>query len=66
MLVGMGTPNVMLPLSAAACREVDLVGVFRSVSLPTLPYSVTNSHFAYLADMQTHIRHRSHSSPPVH
>jgi L-iditol 2-dehydrogenase len=31
MLVGMGTPNVMLPLSAAACREVDLVGVFRYV-----------------------------------
>lgn len=29
MLVGMGTPNVVLPLSAAACREVDLLGVFR-------------------------------------
>ncbi|KDQ09625.1 hypothetical protein BOTBODRAFT_36864 [Botryobasidium botryosum FD-172 SS1] len=28
-LVGMGTPNPTLPLSAAACREVDLVGVFR-------------------------------------
>jgi L-iditol 2-dehydrogenase len=31
MLVGMGTPNVSLPLSAAACREVDLIGVFRYV-----------------------------------
>ncbi|KAG8810465.1 hypothetical protein FRC18_004042 [Serendipita sp. 400] len=29
LLVGMGTPNVSLPLSAAACREVDLIGVFR-------------------------------------
>lgn len=25
----MGTSNAMLPLSAAACREVDLIGVFR-------------------------------------
>ncbi|KAI0146194.1 GroES-like protein [Xylariaceae sp. FL1272] len=29
MLVGMGTPNVTLPLSAAALREVDIRGVFR-------------------------------------
>lgn len=28
-LVGMGTPNPYLPLSSAAMREVDLVGVFR-------------------------------------
>lgn len=29
MLVGMGTPIQTLALSAAALREVDLVGVFR-------------------------------------
>jgi len=29
MLIGMGTPIQTLPLSAAALREVDLVGVFR-------------------------------------
>jgi len=29
MLVGMGTPNVTLPLSAAALREVDIQGSFR-------------------------------------
>ncbi|KAG9313461.1 chaperonin 10-like protein [Chiua virens] len=29
MLVGMGTRNVMLPLSAAALREVDIQGSFR-------------------------------------
>jgi len=28
-LVGMGTPNPTLPLSAAALREIDLIGVFR-------------------------------------
>jgi L-iditol 2-dehydrogenase len=29
MLIGMGTPVYTLPVSAAALREVDLVGVFR-------------------------------------
>ena len=29
MLIGMGNPIQTLPVSAAALREVDLVGVFR-------------------------------------
>lgn len=29
MIIGMGTPILTLPLSAAALREVDLLGVFR-------------------------------------
>jgi L-iditol 2-dehydrogenase len=29
MLIGMGNPIQTLPISAAALREVDLVGVFR-------------------------------------
>lgn len=29
MLVGMGARNVMLPLSTAALREVDIIGSFR-------------------------------------
>lgn len=29
MLIGMGTPILTLPVSAAALREIDLVGVFR-------------------------------------
>lgn len=29
MLIGMGTRNVMLPLSTAALREVDIQGSFR-------------------------------------
>lgn len=49
MLIGMGQPIQTLPISAAALREVDLVGVFRyadtykeaielvSSSIPLLP-----------------------------
>lgn len=29
MIIGMGTPVLTLPISAAALREVDLIGVFR-------------------------------------
>lgn len=29
MLVGMGTPTMALPISAAAIREVDILGTFR-------------------------------------
>jgi len=29
MIIGMGTPVLTLPMSAAALREVDLLGVFR-------------------------------------
>ena len=29
MLVGMGSPNQTLPISAAALREVDILGTFR-------------------------------------
>jgi len=29
MIIGMGTPIQTLPISAAALREVDLIGVFR-------------------------------------
>lgn len=29
MLIGMGTPILTLPISAAALREIDIIGVFR-------------------------------------
>lgn len=38
MLVGMGHPIQTLPLSAAALREVDIVGVFRYAN--TYPESI--------------------------
>ncbi|KAI9734158.1 MAG: hypothetical protein M1818_006636 [Claussenomyces sp. TS43310] len=39
LLIGMGTPIQTLPISAAALREVDLVGVFRYAK--TYPYGIS-------------------------
>ena len=39
MLIGMGTPIQTLPVSAAALREIDLVGVFRYAS--TYKYGIS-------------------------
>lgn len=38
-MIGMGTPVQTLPISAAALREVDLVGVFRYSD--TYPYGIS-------------------------
>ncbi len=38
-MIGMGTPVQTLPLSAAALREVDLLGVFRYAD--TYPYGIS-------------------------
>ncbi|KFZ19369.1 hypothetical protein V501_00698 [Pseudogymnoascus sp. VKM F-4519 (FW-2642)] len=39
IMIGMGTPVQTLPMSAAALREVDLIGVFRYAS--TYPYGIS-------------------------
>lgn len=55
VLIGMGTPNQTLPLSAAALREVDLVGVFR--------YSDT---YQYAVDLLSgHVRGSGRSLPDL-
>lgn len=56
MLVGMGTPNVMLPLSAAACREVDLLGVFRYAN--TYPAALALLGSGALDGVEKMITHR--------
>ena len=39
MLIGMGNPIQTIPISAAALREVDLIGVFRYAN--TYPEGIT-------------------------
>ncbi len=39
IMIGMGTPIQTLPVSAAALREVDLIGVFRYSN--TYPYGIS-------------------------
>lgn len=39
VMIGMGTPIQTLPISAAALREVDLIGVFRYSN--TYPYGIS-------------------------
>ncbi len=56
MLVGMGTPNVLLPLSAAACREVDLIGVFRYAN--TYPAALALLSSGALDGVEKMITHR--------
>ncbi|KAG8831720.1 hypothetical protein FRC17_002678, partial [Serendipita sp. 399] len=56
LLVGMGTPNVSLPLSAAACREVDLIGVFRYAT--TYPSALALLSSGVLEGVEKMITHR--------
>ncbi|PVF93663.1 GroES-like protein [Serendipita vermifera] len=56
LLVGMGTPNVAVPLSAAACREVDLIGVFRYAN--TYPASLALLASGALDGIEKMITHR--------
>lgn len=56
MLVGMGSPNVMLPLSAAATREVDVQGCFRYAN--TYPTALALLASGKLENIEKLITHR--------
>jgi L-iditol 2-dehydrogenase len=56
MLVGMGSPNVMLPLSAAATREVDIQGSFRYAN--TYPDALALLSSGKLANVEKLVTHR--------
>lgn len=61
-MIGMGTPVQTLPMSAAALREVDLIGVFRYSN--TYPYGISvlagemNGFGRSLPDVSKLITHR--------
>jgi len=58
MLIGMGSPIQTLPISAAALREVDLVGVFRYANTYGEAIKLVSSRNPSLPDLSKLITHR--------
>lgn len=56
MLIGMGSRNVMLPLSSAALREVDIHGSFRYAN--TYPAALELLSSGKLENVEKLITHR--------
>ena len=56
MLVGMGARNVMLPISAAALREVDIHGSFRYAN--TYPTAIALLASGKLKNVDKLVTHR--------
>lgn len=58
MLIGMGSPIQTLPISAAALREVDLVGVFRYANTYKEAIELVSSGNPLLPDLSKLITQR--------
>jgi L-iditol 2-dehydrogenase len=59
MLIGMGSPIQTLPISAAALREIDLVGVFRYANTYEDAIKLVSSGNPLLPDLSKLITQRS-------
>ena len=60
MIVGMGNPVQTIPLSAAALREVDIVGTFRYANTYPEAIELVSSKDASLPDLSQLVTHRFH------
>ncbi len=58
MLIGMGIPIQTLPISAAALREVDIVGVFRYANTYGEGIEIVSRQDANMPDFSKLITHR--------
>ncbi len=58
MIVGMGNPVQTLPISAAALREVDIVGTFRYANTYPRAIELVASKDSGLPDLQKLVTHR--------
>ncbi|KAM0248866.1 hypothetical protein ACHAQJ_009265 [Trichoderma viride] len=58
MIIGMGTPILTLPLSAAALREVDIVGVFRYANTYADAIEMLHKKDPVFPDLERLITHR--------
>ncbi len=57
-MIGMGSPIQTLPISAAALREVDLMGVFRYANTYEEAIKLVSSGNPLLPDLETLITQR--------
>jgi len=64
MLIGMGTRNTSLPLSAAALREVDIQGSFRYAN--TYPEALALLASGKLQNIDKLVTHRFNLSDTAH
>lgn len=58
MLIGMGNPVYTLPVSAAALREVDILGVFRYANTYAAGIEIVSRKDALVPDFSKLITHR--------
>lgn len=58
MLIGMGSPIATLPLSAAALREVDVLGVFRYANIYPKAIKLLADRPASMPDLSLLVTHR--------
>jgi len=58
MLIGMGTPIQTLPISAAALREVDLIGVFRYANTYPTGIEILSRKGSDIPDFSKLVTHR--------
>lgn len=58
MIIGMGTPILTLPMSAAALREVDLVGVFRYANAYPKAIALLANRPTSMPDLSLLVTHR--------
>ena len=56
MLIGMGSPKILLPLAAAAVREVDIFGSFRYAN--TYPAAIAMLASGELKNVEKLVTHR--------
>lgn len=57
LIIGMGTPIMTLPMSAAALREVDLIGVFRYANTYGKAIEMLSNPPAGLPDLSKLVTH---------
>ncbi|EFY85343.1 hypothetical protein J3459_012172 [Metarhizium acridum] len=58
MIIGMGNPILTLPMSAAALREVDLVGVFRYANVYEKAIELLSNRPLNMPDLSSLVTHR--------